>query len=427
MIDQRIIEEVLTDQKDELDRKTKRNWVEREEESLVDIDSSLAQVVIGVRRSGKSTLCYNIIRKSRKKFAYLNFDDDRLINADSEDLNTMYKVLLKIDGEFRYLFIDEAQNIEGWHLFVNRLLRSDIHVLLTGSNAKLLSSELATHLTGRHSTIPLFPFPFSFRNFCHWNKFTNIDSHASVDEARMSKLFDEYMQEGGFPETFSLNNKRQYVNELYNNIVQRDIKQRYKLRYSATFERLAEHIMNTCPTKIVYSSLKELFNIKSSHTAENYISYLRNTYLINTVRKFSRKSRLRIRNEKAYAVDVSFMNQRANALSGDNLGWRLETAVCTELHRRYLPKGYDVYYYEDQSCEIDFVVCNGDTVVKLIQVCYDITSPKTLKRELKAFELAQKDMNCTDCLLVTDHNYGTETLSNGITVNIEPAYRFMVE
>ena len=105
--------------------------------------------MIGVRRSGKSTLCYNALTRKGVKYAYVNFDDERLINLTSSDLNDVLEVLYKIYGDFNYLFIDEIQNIPEWYLFVNRLLRRQMHVVITGSNAKLLSGELATHLTGR--------------------------------------------------------------------------------------------------------------------------------------------------------------------------------------------------------------------------------------------------------------------------------------
>ena len=166
MLDKRIIEQVLSEQYQELSSQGKMEFCSRYEEELVDLDSNMAQVVIGVRRSGKSVLCYNVLKKHEKEFAYVNFDDERFEHLQSGDLNTLLEVLYKIYGDFKYLFLDEIQNVDGWHLFVNRLLRQRMHVLVTGSNAKLLSGELATHLTGRYEQIELYPFSFSEYCLC---------------------------------------------------------------------------------------------------------------------------------------------------------------------------------------------------------------------------------------------------------------------
>ena len=156
-----IIEKVLLEQQDELEGMRGDTLIHRPEEDKINLQSKLAQVVIGVRRSGKSTLCFNALEKAGVKYAYTNFDDDRLKNLNSEDLDKVLELLYKIYGQFDYLFLDEIQNVDGWHLFVNRLLRQKLHVVVTGSNSKLLSGELASHLTGRHHKIELFPFSFA--------------------------------------------------------------------------------------------------------------------------------------------------------------------------------------------------------------------------------------------------------------------------
>ena len=161
MVDKRIIEQVLAEQYEELVALQDVALCTRKEETEIDIDSNLAQVVIGVRRSGKSTLCYNVLKAHKDKFAYVNFDDERFQDMQTSDLNTVLEVLYKVYGDFKYLFLDEIQNIDGWHLFVNRLLRQRMHIVVTGSNAKLLSGELATHLTGRNDQIELYPFSFA--------------------------------------------------------------------------------------------------------------------------------------------------------------------------------------------------------------------------------------------------------------------------
>ena len=208
MLDKRIIEQVLSEQYQELSSQGKMEFCSRYEEELVDLDSNMAQVVIGVRRSGKSVLCYNVLRKHEKEFAYVNFDDERFEHLQSGDLNTLLEVLYKIYGDFKYLFLDEIQNVDGWHLFVNRLLRQRMHVLVTGSNAKLLSGELATHLTGRYEQIELYPFSFSEYCLC---KGMDVRSNTTKAEAFRRTAFDEYLKQGGFPELLYKKNKVRYV------------------------------------------------------------------------------------------------------------------------------------------------------------------------------------------------------------------------
>jgi len=422
-MDIKSIETVLLEQREEFNTCLLEEYCSRAEEELVDLNSKLAQVVIGIRRSGKSTLCFNVIKKSGEKFAYVNFDDERLSEVSAESLNSILECLYKIYGDFNYLFIDEIQNIDEWYLFVNRLLRTGMHVLITGSNAKLLSGELATHLTGRHLRIELFPF--SFAEYCDYKKISK--SHRTTKEKGFLRAaFDEYLHDGGFPELLNEKRKQAYINTLVDSILKRDIEKRYSVKYKAAFENIANHLLNNAPAKINYNELQTLFSLKSDHTAANYVNYAKNAYLICGLHKYSPKSKIRIRDEKAYAVDVALMNNRENALAGDNLGWRLETIVFIELLRRYRPLEYDVYYYDETSGEADFLVCKGNSVQKIIQVSYDISNPKTYKREINGLLLASSKTECNDLLLITDHDEQS-CVADGKKIDIIPAYSWLVE
>lgn len=422
MIDKRIIEQVIAEQLEELKALQNIELCNRKEESQVDLDSNLAQVVIGVRRSGKSTLCYNVLKPHAKNFAYVNFDDERFEKLKTEDLNIVLEVLYKIYGNFTYIFLDEIQNIAGWHLFVNRLLRQKMHVLVTGSNAKLLSGELATHLTGRNEQIELFPF--SFTDFCTCK---NIDTTSCTTKAVASRrnAFDEYIKQGGFPELINKKNKNRYVSNLISNILKRDIEQRHTIKYAETFEQLANHLMNVAPTIIVENELAKLLNIKSNHTVKNYIGFLKEAYLLLGVKKYSTKSRQRIRYEKLYPVDVALMDNRPDSFVGENLGWRLETIICIELLRRNRPIGRDIYYYKSNNgYEADFVVCKGNSVEEIYQVSYDISNEKTRKREIRGLLAASKETKCNKLFLITDF-HREETKIDGKIVYIIPAYEWL--
>lgn len=423
MIDKRDLEFILTDQQEEMEERAQDMLCHRKEEQMIDLASTQAQVVIGVRRSGKSTLCYQALSQQGVKYAYADFDDERLVELKASQLNDVLEILYKIYGDFNYLFLDEIQNIEGWHLFVNRLLRKKMHIVITGSNAKLLSGELATHLSGRNKEISLYPF--SFKEFCVMKE-VDTERRTTKSEAFRRAAFDEYLKQGGFPELLAINDNKSYVKNLVDNILKRDIEQRYKIRYKAAFENMAHHLLNNSPTMVVTTDLAKLFNFKSEHTAKNYLDYLKQAYMLIGVQKYSQKSKQRLAQEKVYAVDVAMMDQRDNAFAGDNLGHRLETTVLIHLLRQCRMKGMDVYYLNERYGECDFVVCKGNRVVQAIQVSYDISAEKTRKREIKGLLLAAEQTKCDNLLLLTDHERGT-TEESGHQIRIQPVYEWSIE
>ena len=416
------IEKVLLEQQDELEVLEGEVLIHRPEEDLINLNSKLAQVVIGVRRSGKSTLCFNALKKAGVHYAYVNFDDERLEELERQDLDNVLQTLYKIYGKFDYLFLDEIQNIDGWPLFVNRLLRQRIHIIITGSNAKLLSTELATHLTGRHHKIELFPF--SFKDWCSIKdvEYTRL---TTKNKGLLSKAYEEYFRQGGFPELISgEENPKEYISTLIDNIISQDIRKRYKIRNINALKRLAHHILNETPTFIVKDTLQNIIGIKSERTLGNYLMYLNQTYLISTISKFSSRSRERARNEKSYAIDVAFMDKRENAFSGENLGWRLETIVYLELLRRKAGTENDIYYYQGRSAEADFVVCDGNKTLAVYQVSYDISNGKTRKREIKGCIAGAKATKCDNLFLITDHE--SEVIEeDGYTIQVIPIWEWL--
>ena len=418
------IEKVLLEQQDELVALESETLIHRPEEDLINLNSKLAQVVIGVRRSGKSTLCFNALRKDGVHYAYANFDDERLKDIETKDLDNVLQSLYKIYGEFEYLFLDEIQNIDGWPLFVNRLLRQRIHLLITGSNAKLLSTELASHLTGRHHKIELFPF--SFKDWCVINDldYTRL---TTKNRGLLSKAYEDYFHQGGFPELLSgEENPKEYIGTLIDNIITQDIKKRYKIRNIDALKKLAHHILNETPTIIVKDNLQDAIGIKSEQTLANYLLYLNQTYLISTISKYSSKSRERSRGEKSYAIDVAFMDKRDNAFSGDNLGWRLETIVYLELLRRKATTDNDIYYFKSRNAEADFVVCDKNKTLAVYQVSYDVSSEKTRKREIKGCIAGAKGTKCDNVFLITDHESGIIE-EQGYKIQVIPIWEWLVK
>ena len=405
--------QVLLDQQKEKNEILLESLTTRREESFFDLNSQLAQIVIGVRRSGKSTLCHKILKQNNINYAYVNFDDERLYHLKTGDLNAVLEALHIVYGDFKYLFCDEIQNIPSWFLFVNRLLRQKIRLIITGSNAKLLSSELSTHLTGRYNQIELFPFSFSeileYKNI-------SADDDSTLGVARRKSAFEEYMSQGGFPELFEVKNKKAYIRNLLNSIIERDIKQRFSVRYVEALRKMADYLTDTLCAEVNYKNLAKQFSFGSVHTAENYVSYLRQAYLLIGLQKFSFKSRERIRNEKNYVIDTALISPAKEVFSEQNFGWRLENIVCIELFRRRNQTLNDVYYYKN-GYEVDFVLVSDNSVVELIQVSVDISAQKTFNREVNALFRAGTKLHCNNLTLITLNEDRTYTTDNQ-TVNI---------
>jgi predicted AAA+ superfamily ATPase len=411
---------VFADQKEELQNNDMTQLCTRLEEKQLSLTSNLAQVVIGVRRSGKSTLCEKFIRQNRIEFAYVNFDDDRLVNLESEDFDHVLDALYQIYGDFKYLFLDEVQNITGWQLFVNRMLRQKVHLFVTGSNSKLLSSELTTYLTGRYNKVELYPFSFSEYSMM---KKVELKSLSTKSRALRKRTLNEYLLDGGFPELMNEKNKRGYIEALLNSIIKNDIAKRFKVRYVEVLRRLTEHLSDNFCQEFVASELAKTFGV-SDHTIENYYSYLKEAFLLQGIHKFSYKSKERIRSEKVYVVDVAFVSERDSTFSTENLGWRLENVIYIELLRRFRPQYADVFYYRDQQCEVDFLIAKEGKVKQLIQVSYDISSEKTLRREISGLVKAAEMFKCENLLLI---NFDTEqdVEKKNHTIHIVPAAEWL--
>lgn len=399
MVGEKTIIQVLAEQKEYMDGYQPDGWVTRREEQLFELDSTLAQVVIGVRRSGKSTLCHKVLLEHNVKYGYANFDDDRLANLQVEDLNTVLSCIYQIYGtDIKYIFLDEIQDVDGWHLFVNRLLRTNLHVIVTGSNAKLLSGELATHLTGRYNEIRLFPF--SFREYCDFHHIETNGLTTKI-EAGIKRAFMEYVTDGGFPELQNIRNKRGYVQSLLEAIVSKDIQQRFRIRNVDTLRKIANHLINNVCQEINYGNIAETMGV-TDQTVKKYVDFLRQAFLVQILNKHSFKSKERIRNAKAYIVDPGLQNNRDNSFAAENIGWRLENVIYIELLRRCTNDFLDIYYYKEspRSKEIDFVLCNQDKAVELIQVAYDIDNQKTFYRETSSLIKASAKLHCDNLTLI---------------------------
>ena len=399
MIDEKIILQVLAEQQEEIKSFKPQKWVSRKEESLFEFDNKMAQVVIGVRRSGKSTLCHKILQERGIRYGYVNLDDDRLANIQVNDLNTVLSCVYQLYGtDVPYLVLDEIQDVDGWYLFVNRLLRTDLRIFVTGSNAKLLSGELATHLTGRYNEIHLYPFSFS--EYCQYHHIDTQSITTKADAIR-KRAFMDFIHDGGFPEMQGLRNKRSYVQSLIEAILRKDIQKRFKIRNIEALRKLAHHLINNACQEVNYDDLSDLLGV-ADKTAKKYVDYLSQAFLIQLLTRHSFKSKERIRNQKTYIIDTGLEGNRENALAPENLGWRLENVVYIELLRRCAHDFLDVYYHKPapRAKEIDFVVCDKNKAVELIQVAYEIDSQRAYNRETSSLVKASVALSCHNLTLI---------------------------
>lgn len=409
---ERTPEMVVREQKAELERLLAMPVLKRAAMGKIDPESPLAQAVIGMRRSGKSVACRMAMKDSGIQFGYVDFDDEALAKIPASKLDGILKLVRSAYGDVSHFLFDEIQNVEGWHLFVNRLLRGGNHVVITGSNARLLTSDLATHLTGRH--IPVRVFPFSYAEYCEWTGGNTEDN------------WKKYFFSGGLPETFAMQDARGYVSALYDSILSRDILGRHQVKNAQRFKDAAYVAMQQFSREISYDRLAEKTGVSSAHTMQTYIGYLEESFLVSLIRKYSAKPAERVRNQKLYVADPAFISYFTGVLGSDEeLGWRLENIVCLELLRRRADDDTEVFYYKDQSFDIDFCLVKHGRVTCLVQVAWTIAGEKTRKREIAPLFGAAKKLGCENLILVTDHE--RETIAAGsLTVNVLPAREWLL-
>lgn len=391
---------ILHDQQQELKAIDVGQFCSRQEENFFDFASSLAQVVIGVRRSGKSTLCIKMLKEKGIRFGYVNFDDEQLANLQPEQLNDVLDAVYKVYGDVTHIFFDEIQNIPQWPLFINRLLRQGVHLVLTGSNANLLSGELTTHLTGRYNQIELYPF--SFAEYCRARN-VDIQTMSTKANALRYRALEEYMQQGGFPELLHLTNPHTYTLSLLNALINKDICKRYSVKYQRTLTDMANGVLDKFCQEVSYQQLQEQYELGSVHTAKQYLHYLQEAYLVRLLPLYTFKSRERQLARKCYAVDPAFITNHDDILQTPNLGWRLENVVAIELMRRMNSEIENLFYYrKPKSFEVDFVWIRMSKIKELVQVTYDFREPTTKQynREIGGLVKGARAMGCNNLTLI---------------------------
>ncbi len=403
---------IIANQKKERDMLLARPYLTRHTRYSVEdlLKSKQIKLITGPRRTGKSTEALLMLKGHN--FAYLNFDDGKLLNNWDDDL--VWQTLAEVYPGFDFLLLDEVQNLDNWDLWVSKLYRQGVNMVVTGSNAKLLSSEMATLLTGRY--IQMEMLPFSLAEFFTWN---NKDSTSPNLDHRT--LLSDYLHRGGYPETVAARNLTQsYLATLFDAIVWKDIAKRHNVRNVDDLNTLALYLVSNFCNPLSANELTAELGFASVATTKKFMGYLHEPYLFYYLPRYNNKLKLMAKApQKVYVVDNGFVEAKAFSVS-ENLGRLLENQVFVELLRRGYNTEKSLFYYRSRNDrETDFVVRQGNRVVKLLQVCYDLTSAKTRKREVDSLIECAGELHCTDLTIVT--MYEEDTIEkDGYTINVVP-------
>ena len=381
----------------------------------------------GCRRTGKTYLMFQLInelsrRIPKEEIFYINFEDERL-EKKIETLTELIPTIEELFGkkERLYLFLDEVQNVPGWDSWVRRIhdSRREVRLFLSGSSSKLSSREIPTSLRGRALTFEVFPL--SFPEFL---RFKNFEVPERVEfsgrKAELLNFLREYLIYGGFPEVVLAEDKRikgMIIRDYFNTIIALDVVERYKVRNPEELRAFIRLLLNSEYFSLsrAEKTMRSLGYSVSKATLANYLRYLNECYFALPVEVFSPKVKLKIQHpKKIYFVDTAFLTFLSVKFS-ENIGRLMENAVFIELLRR----GKEVNYALGENWEVDFVLPEEET---LIQVSYDVSSPRTMERELKALRKAKRFFGWENAKLIT---WDVEKKVDGIEV--VPLWRFLLD
>ena len=384
-------------------------------------------VFVGVRQCGKSYMLYQRIQQllqeghSIKEIVYVNFDDERLRQMKAEELDLILQAYASTNEGKPLLFFDEIQNIEGWEHFARRLANQKHQVFITGSNAKMLGRDIATTLGGRYWTRNVYPF--SFKEYIGREQI-NLDSHwydSPQLRAAVERAFNEYFQFGGFPDVFDVSAKRLWLNELYNKIFFSDLVVRNKIRNEAslrmTVKRLAESVKQPTAYNRISNLVKSTGINCQANTVMEYVSFMRDACLLFSINNYASKFSDRETIKKHYFVDngllMIFLNDGETSL--------LENLCAIHLFQQY---GDEQLFYYNKNVEVDFYLPEQRTA---IQACYSMSELQTSEREINALVKLHTFEPLQRALIITRDDEYTIQKDNGLTIEVKPIWKWLLE
>lgn len=408
---------ILLSQRKERDDLLAQSYISRHTTLSTDelLNSHLIKLITGPRRVGKSTQALLMLRN--KNFAYLNFDKQELLDNWNADL--VMRLLDEVYPNYDYLLLDEVQNLSHWDVWVTELFRQGKNMIITGSNANMLSSEMATVLTGKY--LPIEMLPFSLAEFFEWH---HLDQKAILPEQRneAAVLEDDYLRLGGYPETVAARSlATSYLSTLFDSIIWKDVVKRHKIRNTEDINNMALYLLTNFCNQLSANDIADALNIKSVNTTQKFMGYLHEPFLFYYLPRYNNKLKLMTNApRKIYVVDNGFVAAKAFSTS-DNLGRLLENQVFVNLLRKgYDPEKTMFYYRTRNDKEIDFVLRENNRVKQLVQVSYEMTSEKTIRRECSALKEAAQELHCNDLYVLTYTEKRTLD-REGCTIHVLPA------
>lgn len=401
MILKETLRQIVIDQKTDLE--FFEYGTEREGLGSIPLELPHAVIISGIRRSGKSTLLHQILKKL-PNYYYLNFEDTRLINFESGDFEKLNEVFHAEYGPSEFYLLDEIQNVKGWEIFVRSRLDRHKHLFITGSNASMLSKELGTRLTGRHINVELFPFSFG-------------EALLFRKEIASPDSFEWYFKQGGFPD-FIKYGRPEILRELFTDILQRDIISRHKIRETKALHELALYLLSNVGKEFSYNSLKKMFQFGSVNTPISFVSYLEDSYLLFTIPKFDYSLKKQMINEKkVYSIDNGLSN--ANSVSfSSNKGRMLENFVFITLRRSHK----NIYYFRENG-ECDFLIKEDSRIIIAIQVAYELNEDNK-KREIEGLLEAMRKFELREGFILT-YNQEDEIDIEDKRIIIKPVWKWI--
>lgn len=351
-------------------------------------------VITGLRRCGKSTLQAQLSQFFKNDYHYLNFDDERWTGFTVSDFNQVHKTLIELFGEKKYILMDEVQNIPRWELFVRRLHDAGHKLIITGSNASLLSREIGTHLTGRHRLIELLPF--SFKEYLQFKKIPATMA-TTTESAHLNRALRHYLQSGGIPDAIKYPDTG-FCAQLYQDIIYRDISARYAIDSLKNLKELSLYLVSNIGRSISFNKLRQMLMLGSVNTIKSYLDHLEISWLYFTINVYSPSvKQQQIAAKKVYCIDNGIMSD-VGFQTSDNLGWLLENLVFLHLRRQTR----EIFYAKnDDGSEVDFLIRKGTKPVQLVQACTTLADESTQKREVSALVKAMAQHKLVEGTIVT--------------------------
>lgn len=414
-----LLKQIILEQQEILHAQNKR-YVQR---YIADewLQTSEILIISGIRRCGKSVLMQQIRDRLVEKDFFFNFDDERLANFKLDDFQKLQECFVELFGEQHTYYFDEIQNIEGWERFVRRLYNAGNKIVITGSNARMLSRELGTHLTGRYIQVEIYPF--SFQEYLAMNEIpVNAKTlYTTTGRATMVKSFVKYMECGGFPK-FLQDGSVSYLTSLYESIIYRDILTRNGLTNEKEMLELMFYLASNATKRVTYSSLGKVVGIQHPDTIKKYLEYIQQTYLISQLFRYDPSVKKQMMSpKKIYFVDNAII-KRIGFNATENNGVFLENLVFIELKRR----GWDVYYYADKK-ECDFIVRKGLHISDAYQVTLKMDSPQTREREIAGVREAMQAYSLSKGYILTFEGKETINFDDGTIVEVVPVWEWILQ